>query len=826
MRDITFTAYPNCFSNDGTVMTEPWSEWVKMLTTHVVRGKPTDTDSKKKLDDAKNGPCIVLGEIPQGMERRAKNVKTMHALGVDIDKAPDEKVSAVVEKLNDMGLEFVLYTTHKHGSEIAGGLARYRIIMPLAEPVAGDSKTWSVVWSRLNMLVGGINDPSTKDASRLNYLPTTFDPAHAQAFHFKGKWISVDDLPNHVQDVSAVAEAATSDSTARTVASKIRAKLKRMANDHHLKKKATALCKGEPFAEAGERHDVIREFTWWIAERDKNVPVEALFVLFGPSIQAMQTEDPSTPGLDDVERTYTGAVTRLEADKTEQQRSFQLEHSGGKGEYDDDDLQRIADTQGCKVSDLRKRWIVQRDTTFYFLQENGHYSQPATMTEARPEAVAILNRAPIMLNELTKNGAPRKRTIIELVEDYGQKAHKIIADLRIAESFYMGKDRIMHEAACPRRNIKPEHSPIVAEWLKIMSGRHHDKLLDWMACVPDLNKLLCALYLGGHPGGGKTLFAQGISRIWTTGTATEFEKILEDFNEELCKCPIIFGDEAIPKYWKGNPTTTKIRSIISQQSRTLSRKHKAPADLVGAIRLILTANNEHLLSSDGASTHLDLQAIAQRFLYIEVGEDATEFMESLSDAETSAILWGDGLAKHALYLEKTREVTKDRRFWVEGDTDSMHRMLMTGTAWNSLVCEWLVRYLLKPNVFDKANNGLIRRGPNEKTGVSELLVNEQAIIDGWKTYIDIHKDPETAKIGTALRALSTKQKPVQLRFMGKRLRYRIIDTEYLFDWSRRYNIGDEASIRFSLDGGNPERMPHNEETDDLETIPAANQDPV
>ncbi len=827
MRDITFTAYPNCFTNEGMVMTGPWPEWVKMLMTHAVRGKLTDTDSKDKLDDAKNGPCIVLGEIPEGLERKKKNVKTMHALGVDIDKAPDERVAAVVEKLHGMGLEFVLYTTHKHGSEIAGGLSRYRIIMPLAEPVAGDSKTWSVVWSRLNMLVGGINDPSTKDASRLNYLPSTFDPAQAQAFHFEGQWISVDDLPNHVQDVSAVAEAATSDSAARTVASKIRAKLRRMANDHHLKKQATALCKGEPFAEAGERHDVIREFTWWIAERDKNVPVEALFVLFGPSIQAMQTEDPSTPGLDDVERTYTGAVARLEVDKTEQQRSFQLEHSGGKGEYDDNDLQRIADVQGCTVKELRKRWIVQRDTNFYFLQENGHYSQPATMTEARPEATAILCRAPILLNELTKNGAPRRRNIIELVEDYGQKAHKIIADLRITDSFYMGEDRIMHEAVCPVRKIEPEHNSFIAEWLEVLGGRHHGKLLDWLACAPDLKKLLCALYFGGEPGGGKTLFAQGVSRIWTTGTVTEFEKILDDFNEELTKCPVMLGDESIPKYWKGNPTTTKIRSIISQQSRTLSRKHKAPADLVGAVRLILTANNEHLLTSDGASTHLDLQAIAQRFLYIEVSKKAREFIEALPKSYCEdVILWGDGLAKHALHLAATRTVERARRFWVEGDTESMHRMLMTGSAWNSLVCEWLVRYLLKPNVFDKANNGLIRRGPNEKTGVHELLVNEQAIIDGWKTYIDIHKDPETAKIGTALRALSTKQKPVQLRFMGKRLRYRIIDTEYLFDWSRRYNIGDEASIRFSLAGGNPERMPHDEETDDLRTIPAANEEPV
>ena len=314
-----------------------------------------------------------------------------------------------------------------------------------------------------------------------------------------------------------------------------------------------------------------------------------------------------------------------------------------------------------------------------------------------------------------------------------------------------------------------------------------------------------------------------MARIWTTGSATEFEKILEDFNEELTKCPIIFGDEAIPKYWKGNPVTTKIRSIISQQSRTLSRKHKAPADLVGAIRLILTANNEHLLSGDGASTHLDLQAIAQRFLYIEATEESKDFMESLTDEQTQAILWGDGLAKHALHLEATRKVVKDRRFWVEGDTDSMHRMLMTGTAWNSLVCEWLVRYLLNPTIYDQAmsTSGFIRRGKGQ------LLVCEQGVIDGWKTYIDLHKDVETAKIGTALRALSTTKKPVQKRFQGRRLRYRVIDTEYLFDWSRRYNIGDEESIRCSLDGGNPARMERdNNDTDDIDTIPSMNEKPI
>ena len=114
--------------------------------------------------------------------------------------------------------------------------------------------------------------------------------------------------------------------------------------------------------------------------------------------------------------------------------------------------------------------------------------------------------------------------IAELVEDYGQKANKIIADLRISDSFYVADDRIMYEAACPRRKLKPTYYPIIDEWLKIMGGRHYNKLLDWLACVPDLNKLLCALYFGGHPGGGKTLFPAAISRIWTTGTGSFISK--------------------------------------------------------------------------------------------------------------------------------------------------------------------------------------------------------------------------------------------------------------------------------------------------------------
>lgn len=814
MRKITFTAYPNCYANEGAVLTEFWDSWAKILTQHAVRGTPADTNNKHALDANKNGMCIVLGEIPKGKTRSKKNVTRMHALGVDIEGIAEDHVEEVIKKLQ--GWEFILYTTHKHGSEVAKGFPRYRLIMPLAKPVP--AKDWPVIWSRLNMLVDGINDPSTKDASRLNYMPSTFDASVAEAHRFEGVWISVNDLPNHIQDASTATE--ISDSAARTVASKIKARLKRVANDHHLKKSATQIIAGEPFAESGERHETIRELTWMLAEKDKNYPAEALFIVFGPSINAMQQEDPSTPGLDDVERTYTGAVERMRSDKTKKQRSFQLEHADGKGEYSEEELEEIAAVLKCEVHELRNKWIVQKDTTFYFLMADGKYSPPATLAEARVEAVAHLNRAPVMLNEISKNGTPRRRTITELTEDYGQKTHKIIADLKVQESYYLHRSRTMHEAACPLRDLEPEDDPHVSEWLEILAGKHHEKLLDWLACLPKLDRLLCAIYLGGHPGGGKTLLAQACARLWTTGSATEIEKALDDFNEEYTKCPLVLGDEAVPKFWKGNPTTTKLRSMLSVTSRTLSRKHKAPADLVGCIRLILTANSDHLLSGDGASNHMDLQAIAQRFLYIEVPEAATKYLEALPEDIRDGFLEGDGIAKHILYLSKTRKVKRGKRFWVEGDTNAMHRMLMTGTAWNSLVCEWLARYLMNPTTFDAAGTGLIRR--NDK---GRLLVNAQAIIDGWKMYLETHKDPETAKIGTALRAISTKAKPFQARFKGKQIRYRVIDVEYLFDWANRYDISNKEVLAFSLQGGNPARM-SSEEPDDLGSIPAVNEQPI
>ena len=262
---------------------------------------------------------------------------------------------------------------------------------------------------------------------------------------------------------------------------------------------------------------------------------------------------------------------------------------------------------------------------------------------------------------------------------------------------------------------------------------------------------------------------------------------LSDFNSDIARCPVVLADEEIPKPY--NSTVTAIlRSMLSVTSRTLTRKYLASSDINGAIRLVLTANNEFLLDTKDVSSHQDLEAIAQRFLRITVTEAAAPYLETIGRAKMTQ--WkNNGIAAHALWLAENHEV-KDpgKRFWVEGDVARMHSNLLLGSKWNSTVCEWLVRYLMNRKPFDTKGTGLI------KCEGGQLFVNDQAIIDGWNLYLNTKQEAETAKIGAALRAISKSAERRQMRFNGRQIRYRPIDIEHLFAWSDRYNIGSRESL--------------------------------
>lgn len=834
VRDLTFALYKNVRDQRAELVTLPWDSWCEVFAAHEKRGDPADASDKEALDAAKDGPCIVLGEIPQGRPHANAEVIAVHAIGLDIEDRTEAQIEAALAALAPY--EYALYTTHKHAAEAAHPdpelRSRLRVILPLAEPLA--PADFARAWEELDAATNAIADRKTRNIGRLFFLPSTYDLGVAVAHRNRGEWLTPGALRGSA--FTALVAGASTVEGAKRVRSALRTMPVAETTDDgtDLKTIARRALAGEPLAPAGERHNAALALTIWLAQRLREPPAtDDVLAVFRPSLAAAKAEDPSSPGEADLAAAWSGAVEKARAWREENEKEkhaealkAQVAQAGASSSYSDEELASIAKAQGCTVDALAKRWVLHAaDQTFYLLDGDGGYKGPFGASNGRTAAVSILARAPVRLNSITQNGV-RRRTLQEIAEDHGAASARIVVDLTKRISVYDAERKVLLEAARPlRTELTPHFEPKIDEWLRAFAGPNYDKLQDWLACVPDLTKLLCALYASGVPSSGKTLLAMGLAQLWAETPAKFDEVIGASFNDEILRCPFILADEDLGKQrFATRDLTGQIRSLISTLDRTVTRKYMPPCALRGAVRLVIAANNDFLLSSKESLSGQDLEAIAQRFLYIRAGQEASDFLATIPPEERER--WKrEGLARHALYLAATREVAPGRRFWVEGDITEMHRLVTITSDWTSRVCEWLVRMLMQPSLYSNRGDGLIRLGNGE------LMVNEQALVDGWRLYYpDTRIEPETAKIGAAIRAISIDRRPC-LRWLGKRVRYRQINTETLFAWSDSYGIGERSTMYAALWGGKPPREPGMDDgdddriTDDLTTVQTANEEP-
>jgi hypothetical protein len=392
----------------------------------------------------------------------------------------------------------------------------------------------------------------------------------------------------------------------------------------------------------------------------------------------------------------------------------------------------------------------------------------------------------------------------EMVYQYGDVCFKIIADMSLQISKWDTQTRTFTEAVCPiRKDLKPKFNPQIDQWLKHLGGKkYYGKLVDWMASCVLLDKINCAIYFSGGKGSGKTMFAHGLARIWTTSDPSKLEIVLSDFNDTLIKCPLVLADEQLPKKFKWESITPQLRSMLSITTRTLTRKYKSTGELQGGIRLVLTANNPNLLDGNESGTPEDVDAVAERFLYVKIVDSkAADYLKELGQKVVSS-WWTHEIAEHALWLAENHVIKNPGdRFVVEGDRTEMQDLLVVGMTWNAFVCEWLVKYLEDPQPMNNlpGYKDLVRIYQNE------LLVNPRVIVDKWAVYLGNVKkhEPTVKKIGNAIRNMSKSQKPKQLRAEGSSPRYYIIDERFLISWSLREGVGDPKTIIRKITGECP-----------------------
>ena len=70
---VTFTIFGAARDTSAKPHEAPWDEWSGAFLAHDHR-------------DQKDGPCVVLGEIPAGEPHRNANVRSVHALAIDVEK--------------------------------------------------------------------------------------------------------------------------------------------------------------------------------------------------------------------------------------------------------------------------------------------------------------------------------------------------------------------------------------------------------------------------------------------------------------------------------------------------------------------------------------------------------------------------------------------------------------------------------------------------------------------------------------------------------------------------------------------------------------------
>jgi hypothetical protein len=592
--------------------------------------------------------------------------------------------------------------------------------------------------------------------------------------------------------------------------SEVRAKLKRLSPNHKNKAAIDAILAGESFAEVN-RDDAMQvacSTIAWLTSSLSKTPAELAEVMRA-SLAIWAAEPDAEKSLDEEMEKAVDKFERAIEERNEKldeeakriaviRRFFRLESTG-----------EAVDDQSLPNRTLPSYTIIQYKSSYWAqslgLQESyriapGFYG-PFIQTELMVQLGSLWeNGAPhCTLTHVSEEGEEKAKTVLRVTQEYATGAHDVLGHFALQESYFDLSTRIFHEAICPLRPpLKAEFNPQIDTWLRIMGGQHAEQLLDWIAAVTQLDYQCCALYLAGPPDCGKNLLATGLARLWHVGGATPLERVMGDFNAEMFRCPLIHLDEGLPDR-KFKSASAFLRSLVGSSTHTYNQKNIVTRKVVGAIRLLISANNDNVLKfGDEELSALDLQAVVGRFLHLRVFDDASKWIEERNAGRKMTESWvdGDGIPRHALWLRENRVLNPGRRFLVEGETTMMHKALVTQGRWSGVVLEWIVRFVNNPSAIEKLYRSG-KKNPRALVGNQQILINTQAVIDYWSTYLNENTENlSTSAVGRVLNQLSDEHKPRMGN--GERIRFHQVDPDLVFSWAEENQIGDIDTMNQNL----------------------------
>lgn len=791
----TFRAvfFESCFDNTPSPFDEPSFEAFSLALR-----------SAGHRRGPKDGLAFSPAVYRPGTTRALKNVEVVTAVGLDLEHVTPARMAEVRETLKTF--EHVVYSTHSHTPEAP----RFRAVIALTRELP--AALYPSLWQAVAEMVGtDVCDPATKDASRLFYLPAAPEGATTELEYWPpvaGERFRLDPLEalglTEMQYTEALARAAAPSLAAPAPALNIvdgliekkgALALKPRPSADDLKGRVLAgdsnnwrpnlerLFAGEPFADEGGRdlaaHGCVSTIAWVAPEAD----VEDIAQLFEPSVEAMWKANTSSsnppPTMDSIrakirralnerrERWYEERAFMDEAHAIASKPPAPADVVAGPGErklaYSDPAIERIARDQRCAVPELKKRLIIHCHPSIYALGgEHGEYLDPIS----KDGAVASLERdlgpwvaarvVDFMKMKVSNNKPPtwRPKTFDELLRDYGTVARKVVMQMGLEKSWYDAGSHTFTESICRiRTDIKPVWHHQIDAWLKLFAGEKYEKLQDWLSTLHLLSKPTCALVCVGAPGSGKNLIADGISKLW----GKDAKPIsLFDFSgawNELAKdCPLVASHENLP----GQDASKAFRRVVADSSYTMKAKYRRDAVVRGAVRVLLSANEDlDLFGRQGEEFNEEAAvAMEKRILQLKVEAPAAAYLHSIGGrAATEAWVEGEQLAQHVRWLMLNRQVKHGTRFLVDGDSVGAAGQLITRSPNTSKVLEWVVS-CIKDGGKRLGDVDLCRLA---RIGGGRASVATEALVAGWEIYGQRYSRLNPTEVGRALKAISDRK---------------------------------------------------------------------
>jgi hypothetical protein len=307
-----------------------------------------------------------------------------------------------------------------------------------------------------------------------------------------------------------------------------------------------------------------------------------------------------------------------------------------------------------------------------------YFSRPATTYSG---LLAVLNRCGHGLIEVFKPSAdedspPRLKTEPELIQQYGCLAdsYKMSRLTRANQISLVGSDispfTVVLSEKMPgiKRGGIAKFHPEVDEWLVYLGGDDHNKLLDWLAVFPRLERPIAGLYLGKTSGVGKGMLAVAL-RNWTeVEEHADFTEVMTGFQDTLRKTPFLLAEEyvAVPRF-SGKSVLNEFKKAVTGELRTLNLKGKPGVQIDGYWRVLFTANNDNLLNFLEDVTSQDMKAMAVRVIRITPSIKAAEYLEGLGGWKTTKDWPQVNILEHLRWLAQNRPIEEGNRLLVQGE---------------------------------------------------------------------------------------------------------------------------------------------------------------